>query len=342
MRWREASYRGQGGRVDIRPLDLSDPADLDAWVAIRNAGEALDVPEQRPVTAAREAGRFRHGWDGEPAHPFLAEVAGVAVAGGSVSVSDIDNLHQAWLEVRVHPEHRRRGHGTAVLTHLMEEARRRGRTVAGADCFAGTPGEHFAVHHGFEARSVVIQRRHHLREVDADALQALRVEGAAHARDYDLQRWAVPTPHERLDALAELASVINDAPLDDLDHEPEIYTAQRMRDYEAATAGKGQRMHRIVAVHRPTGALAGQTVVVVDDGPDAIAHQHDTAVARAHRGHRLGLLLKVAMVQHLARAEPTVDVVETWNAASNHHMVAVNERLGYRVTARELHLQRRL
>jgi len=54
-------------------------------------------------------------------------------------------------------------------------------------------------------------------------------------------------------------------------------------------------------------------------------------VIRAHRGHRLGLLTKTAMLELLASAEPQLEWITTGNAAANEHMIAVNEQLGYQV-----------
>jgi hypothetical protein len=48
------------------------------------------------------------------------------------------------------------------------------------------------------------------------------------------------------------------------------------------------------------------------------------------------------MLLWLAEAEPQLETVETWNAESNDHMIAVNEQLGYRVLAREVQFQRAL
>jgi hypothetical protein len=104
----------------------------------------------------------------------------------------------------------------------------------------------------------------------------------------------------------------------------------------------GDRLLRLVARHRVSGELAGHTVVCVEGQRPAVAHQHDTAVARAHRGHRLGMLLKAGMVLWLAESEPQVQTVDTWNAESNDHMIAVNEALGYRVMGRELQFQKSL
>jgi hypothetical protein len=54
-----------------------------------------------------------------------------------------------------------------------------------------------------------------------------------------------------------------------------------------------------------------------------------TAVVRAHRGHRLGLLIKLAMLEWLAEAEPEQRWILTGNAETNEHMIAINEALGY-------------
>jgi GNAT superfamily N-acetyltransferase len=89
-------------------------------------------------------------------------------------------------------------------------------------------------------------------------------------------------------------------------------------------------------------AMAGHTVVIVDDERPAYAAQEDTAVAREHRGHRLGMLLKADMCRWLRESEPAVEFVDTWNAASNHHMVGVNERLGYEVIGHGREYQRRI
>jgi RimJ/RimL family protein N-acetyltransferase len=54
-------------------------------------------------------------------------------------------------------------------------------------------------------------------------------------------------------------------------------------------------------------------------------------VTKQHRGHRLGLLVKIAMLELLAEREPALRHIVTSNAEQNEHMVAVNELLGYQV-----------
>jgi hypothetical protein len=78
--------------------------------------------------------------------------------------------------------------------------------------------------------------------------------------------------------------------------------------------------------------MAAITQIVVHPETPEWAIQAFTAVTRAHRGHRLGLLVKVAMAETLIAAEPGLRWIETWNAASNRYMIAVNEALGYQVS----------
>lgn len=328
--------------MEIIPFGPDDAAELAALATLRDEINAVDAPWERPSTPARLAGRFRFGWDGEPEDPYLATVDGVPVAYGTVSTSEYDNLDLAFVHVAVHPSYRRRGHGTALLTALLEEARRRGRTSVVGETWETEALHPFATHHGFERKLASINRRQTLADVDWPALAEQYDAALAAAPDYVLERWTTPTPDDRLDDLAVMASAINDAPLDDLDYEDEVFTGERMRAYEDASAGKGERMYRVVARHVPTGELAGQTVVVVDAEEPTWADQHDTSVTRAHRGHRLGLLLKAELLSWLREAEPQVLTVNTWNAESNDHMIGVNELLAYRVQGREWAYQRRI
>jgi len=77
--------------------------------------------------------------------------------------------------------------------------------------------------------------------------------------------------------------------------------------------------------------MAALTKVFIDPAEPAWGHQGITAVTRPHRGHRLGLLIKAALLEWLAGAEPLLERLETTNAEVNSYMIAVNEALGYRL-----------
>jgi hypothetical protein len=95
-------------------------------------------------------------------------------------------------------------------------------------------------------------------------------------------------------------------------------------------------------VHRPTGRLVGFTEVGLARADRRRAFQWGTMVLSAHRGHRLGLLLKLVVLQELAVASPATRCVSTWNAQENGPMIAVNEALGARTNGWILALQRKL
>jgi hypothetical protein len=101
-------------------------------------------------------------------------------------------------------------------------------------------------------------------------------------------------------------------------------------------------MFRTFARHRDTGELAGHTVVVGDGERPQHAEQHDTSVVAAHRGHRLGLLLKTDLNLWLRDVQPQIADISTWNAESNDFMISVNEAIGYRIMGRELEFQKHL
>lgn len=318
--------------MEIRQVEPGDADGVRRLVAVANAVREADSPWLHPLTERECVGELTHGWDGEPALGFLATVGGTDVGAGRYEASTYDNLHLAWLEVEIVPAARRRGHGSALLEHLVGRARADGRTSVGLAGWDAPGPAGFAARHGFEQGSVEVHRR-------------LIVEGpptlvVPAADDYELVRWPRTTPEADLAAVAELTGAINDAPTDDLDVEDEVFTAERIEAYERAWAARGGRMYRVVARHRASGALAGQSVVVVDGERPHLAEQHDTSVLAAHRGHRLGLLLKLEVLGWLAAAEPQVREVDTWNAETNDHMIAVNELLGYRVLGRAVDYQR--
>jgi hypothetical protein len=72
----------------------------------------------------------------------------------------------------------------------------------------------------------------------------------------------------------------------------------------------------------------------VDPALPEWGQQAVTMVTRPHRGHRLGLLVKVAMLSWLTEAEPQLEKIATWNAVSNQYMIGINEALGYEVAGR--------
>ncbi|HET7388285.1 MAG TPA: GNAT family N-acetyltransferase [Nocardioidaceae bacterium] len=326
--------------MDIVEITPDDRALVEGFVAVTNAVNAVDSPWDHPQTVAGYTGMLRHGWDGEPPHAFVGRLDDAVVAQGEYSTTEWDNTHLAWVWLAVHPDHRRRGLGSAMLEHLIARAKAEGKTVLGTDGWDSPTTAAFAAAHGLERKSQAIQRRQTLADLDRALVRKRCDEAAAAASAYELVRIAGRTPEELLEAVATMTAAINDAPTDDLDIEDEVFPPERIRRYEDAQLAREYRLYRLLARHRETGGLAGHTVVAVEGERPHLGHQHDTSVVRAHRGHRLGMLLKAGMLEWLADVEPQLATVDTWNAESNDHMIGVNEELGYQVLGRGIQFQR--
>ncbi len=328
--------------MELIEYDAEDAALVEAARQVLNAARSVDAPWRPQLSEHRWAMEVRHGWDGSPARRFVGQVDGEPVASLEVELGEWDNTDFAWLHLCVAPAYRRRGHGSEVMAQALELTRSVGRTKLGCSGWELAATRPFAEHHDFALAYVEMCRVLFLDDAANERAEQVSEEAAAHATDYELLQVYGDTPPELLPALSELAASINDAPTDDLEIEDEVFPVERLLDYERASIASGHRLYRLLARHRGTGELAGHTVVLVDAENPELGHQHDTSVARAHRGHRLGLLLKAEMMRWLDESEPQLSTIDTWNAETNAHMVAVNERLGYEAMARELAFQRRL
>jgi hypothetical protein len=165
---------------------------------------------------------------------------------------------------------------------------------------------------------------------DAGALAALRAAAEKQASDYRVLTWVGATPSELLDDLATMQTRMStDAPMADLGEPVDVWTAERFANKEALLLDAPMQLLTAAALHEPTGRLGGFTRLSVPDDQDRAVGQWDTIVLREHRGHRLGMLLKVANLQLLGETAPGHPSVLTWNAEENRPMLAVNEAVGF-------------
>jgi GNAT superfamily N-acetyltransferase len=334
--------------VTTNPLRWIDPEhpdlrDLSGAVAVLEAARQNDAPHQPPMTTARLHAGITHGWDGTPVPTaVLPDADGRVVGVLEVSLPMWDNRHIGQLDITVDPAARRRGFGRALFEAGVAQVREAGRTTIIAEGWDQPGFVAFAKAVGLERGSDEINRHQDLRGLDRAYVAEVLAEAAKHADDYELVRVPGAVPDDLVETVVELAHAINDAPTDDLDLEDEVFSAERLRAFEDSSVRLGRRPYQVVARHRETGAPAGHTVVAVDEQFPWFGYQYDTSVVRAHRGHRLGLLLKADMLDWLREQEPQLTVLSTWNAATNDHMIDVNERLGYRVVANAVAWQIRI
>lgn len=256
------------------------------------------------------------------------DASGRTVGGGTVVMPLQDNTAFAFLEMFTLPAHRRRGHATAVLDTLAQLARDHGRSTAfgfpqwGVDV-PDDPARLFTESHGFELDVLDA-----VRQLDLPAdLPALRLDPG-----YELETWRGPCPEQWVEEYADLRRIlVQEAPNGDAGLENEHWDVERVRQDEADTA-RANRQMQVTVARAADGSLVGHTQLSFPGGVVEV-YQWDTLVRPAHRGHGLGLALKIHTMHAAADLLEGRRRITTYNAASNAPMIAVNEALGFRQTA---------
>jgi GNAT superfamily N-acetyltransferase len=309
----------------------ADEGKVDACYQMYVAGLPADDPDGPPMSEHLYSAWMRQGWSGERRETALAADSGAAPVGGYLlELPDRQNTHMGELTVMVAQARRRHGFGGALLRHAAARAAAHDRTLLSAQTRRGSPGSAFASALGARAGVVQVRRVLELAGIPEGKLAGLRCRAEAAAGGYSLLRWTGGTPEEHLDEVGRVSAAMADAPRNPGEEE---YRAdvQRIRDSERRAAEVGIHRYAVAARHDRTGELAGLTETAAEAEDPAWGYQFITAVTREHRGHRLGLLVKVAMLDLLAGAEPAMRRILTENADSNQHMIAINAALGFEV-----------
>jgi hypothetical protein len=168
----------------------------------------------------------------------------------------------------------------------------------------------------------------------ADALtrvDALEAGAVPHAGDYEVFSWFGATPVELRSEMAEVTShMATDIPSGEFEIEEEDWDADRIAETERVGAEMGRARVTTVARHRASGRLVAYTHIDHPSDKPPVGYQEDTLVVSEHRGHRLGMLVKIGNLRALAEHLPSVKRIHTWNAGENEHMLAINHALGFR------------
>lgn len=297
------------------------------------AAQPEDDPNVPPPSLGMFRGWLAYGFGGEPLQCWLVTAdSGAPLGCYALWLPERENQQNGFVETLVAVGSRRRGVGRAIVAHAARQAEQAGRALLMGGARVGAPGAAFASAIG---ATTGLRDARRLLDVGPDLqtrLPVMRAEAEAHAGGYPLRRWIGLTPDDMVDGVCQLYTALADAPHDEA-FEPVVWDPARLRAAEQRSVVQGTRDYSIAAIDDTTGDMAALTQVSVDPaGEPGWAYQQITAVARPHRGHRLGMLLKVTMLQWLADAEPQVRHIQTFNAVPNEHMIAVNEALGHRVS----------
>jgi GNAT superfamily N-acetyltransferase len=293
--------------------------------------------QRRPSMSPRAFQAWlRYGWTEDPAEAWLARDSDGEPCGWyQLSLPERENRQLAGVTPVVAPARRRGGRGTALLGHAADRARRAGRTLLTGHSAEESAGAAFARALGAAQRLTGVFYVQRPRSLPAGRLAALRETAAAAAAGYSLVSWEGPTAEDRLVEVAALLAIESEAPRA-AGVEPPGWDPARVRAADQRVADQGQRFYTVAARAARSGRLVAITQLGVDPMDPSWGFQSLTAVAGPHRGHRLGLLVKVAMLELLAAHEPQLTQIETLTSAGNEHMTAINAELGFEVLERQL------
>jgi GNAT superfamily N-acetyltransferase len=316
----------------IAQWNSADETTTLACYEVNLAARRVDDPVEPPMSEGTFRVYLADGFDHQPGEVWVAfDDAGTVTAYYRLNLPDLENTDRAFLDLVVHPAARRGGTGRELLRHGAERAGANGRTIMDSVAVVGGAGEEFARAIGAKLSLSEVRRVQYLGKIAPGVIAGLRAEATLAAAGYSLVSWTGDIPDEHLAGVAEVFNAFNDAPHGE-GIEDEFWDANRIRERTGTLLRLGLlRGHGIAAMHDATGEMAGFSAVVVDPECPQWGFQQLTAVVRTHRGHRLGLLVKTAMLDLLADAEPQLEWIVTGNAAENAHMIAVNEQLGYEV-----------
>jgi GNAT superfamily N-acetyltransferase len=268
-----------------------------------------------------------------------AELAGTA----ELELPRLDNLHIANVQVGVLPDRRRRRVGASLHETAIGFATGRGRSLLITEVHTPVygppaPGVRFA-----EALGYTTAQFNEQKLVDLFATEAtwavLADEVAPHHAGYRFVSWTNALPDELMDDYCALLGSFNEeAPIGDLHVEREAWDAKRVRDQEALRRKSG-RVRVGTAAVAPDGSVAGFTEIAIRDASPHRGFQSATLVLRAHRGHRLGLAMKLVNQARVREQFPLCQRLLTGNAGVNLHMNVVNDRLGYQIVENMIEMQ---
>ena len=190
-----------------------------------------------------------------------------------------------------------------------------------------TEGVRFAEQRGFTCGSRDV---HQLLDLPVDAGRLDELARRADPGEYRIWTWAGGCPDDLIPGYVALRSrFMSEIPKGAIEYDPEVWDESRLRAEETKWHAQQRTWFTSVAI-APSGEVVGHTLMVLPGHDPEPVYQGDTMVLPEHRGHRLGLALKVANLRAMQAAQPGRRVVHTWNAEDNGPMVAVNQAMGFR------------
>ena len=316
--------------IEIRPVGPSIPSsELSSLTALRRSLDHELDPTDPEVPAERVQADLTCSSDVMQVRGFVAWSDGEAVGWArSWNYYGRRNRDALDLDVEVHPAHRRRGIGRALLAAVIPEAIADGRNRMVAFGVKSDATVAFWRSLGLEPEYEERASRLLFDGVDADLMNRWIERRDERAAELRLVRWRGRTPEEWMDPLRTARQAMDDAPLGTIEWEKGMDSADEvagLTDWEIAC---GYDPWVLLAV-APSGEVAGYTKAHVDRFDRFHCQQGDTATVAAWRNRGIGRWLKAEMWTWLRAAGADVAMLETENAEENAAMLAINVEMGF-------------
>jgi GNAT superfamily N-acetyltransferase len=270
-------------------------------------------PGEPPMPFEQFAGYLRHPGDGARHHWLVRDAGGVA----AVASLAVYGPALAYVELKVRPESRRRGLGTALLEQLVPTARAEG-------------ARSLLAHHMNEAGAAFARKagaRDDQRDVRARLdLRAADVPAPVVPDGIELRSWVGRTPDELLETHVAARQAMDDAPMPEGTEHP-AWTMERHVQMEDACIARDRPPRVTVALEE--GEIVAFTDLRVGSPLCPVALTDDTGTLARARRRGLATAVKREALRRLRADRADVLFVTTFNAEQNTAMRAVNAKLGF-------------
>ena len=316
----------------IRPVDPHDNTDMEGFQRVYAEAERAEDPEVGLYSRADAIAMLTSEDESSLFDGFAGFMDGDMVGETILMGSNRDNLAVAQLLIWVDPAHQRRGYGGRMLAHAEHHASSLTRTVLRVQARVGgvlDRNRRFADRHGYSLAMTEIERRLSL-PAESALLDRLAADAATCHGHYEIRTLIGRVPPDLRASYVELDNLLQtEMPHGDLELEAARKTVEDLETFEQEQERAGRI--RVSAFAVRDGVVAAYTDASLAGGATSHVDQYGTLVHPDHRGHRLGMAVKCAQLRVLSESFPDRTYVQTTNAETNAHMVAINEALGFAV-----------
>ncbi|HIW92495.1 MAG TPA: GNAT family N-acetyltransferase [Candidatus Corynebacterium avicola] len=251
-----------------------------------------------------------------------------------------EDTDQAWVEIIVPPVHRGRGVGRFLVENALRPAiEESGRSIVSffSELVSESREENSLTRElGLEPKCSAHSQKLDLPLAD-DRFRRLRDATLQHINGYRIDGWVGEVPDEHIDLWCELVNEFSRGlPMEDFESEPPLTTPDRIREREEKNRQTGKTFVTSVAFAKDGSLVALTQAEVGTSASCTLALQANLIVTHAHRGHRLGMAVKLEGLRLLHEYFPNITTIATWNSQVNVHPLGLNREIGFRQIGREV------